>query len=140
MAMGITAPRDSIAELDEFPEDGNRYELLVQLFPFTQLEPDVLVVPSRFPMDAPWVEMTEHWLAVEVLSRSSRRYDRDFKRDAYLALGVKTVWLVEIADRCVDVCDIQGAGRAMRESFDWHVRDPDVNVRIDMDVLFAGLR
>jgi Uma2 family endonuclease len=182
MAMGITVPRYSIAELDEFPEDGNRYEILdgmlmvtpspgsphqgvatliaaelvialqkpdhahvyapgvVQLFPLTQLEPAVLVVPSRFALDAPWVEMTEHWLAVEVLSPSSRRYDRDFKRDAYLALGVQSVWLVDIADRSIEVCEKKGTGRTMRESFDWYVSAADINVRIHPSELFAGLR
>ena len=42
-----------------------------------------------------WRKITEHWLAVEVLSRSSRVYDREFKRDAYFALGLQQVWLVD---------------------------------------------
>ena len=181
MAMGITVPRYSIAEIEAFPEDGNRYELLdgmlmvtpspgsphqgiatriaielgialqkpglahvyapgvVQLFPLTQLEPDVLVVPSRFPIDAPWVEMTEHWLAVEVFSRSSRRYDRDFKRDAYLSLGVRTVWLVDIANRSIEVCVAPGAGRTMRQDFEWRVPGTDIDVNVEVTALFAGL-
>ncbi|MDQ2666967.1 MAG: Uma2 family endonuclease [Gemmatimonadota bacterium] len=144
MSMVVTLPRYTIAELDEFPSDGNRYELLdgmlmvtpspgsphqsvatrlavelaialqkpgfahvyapgaVQFFPFTQLEPDVLVVSSNSPPDAPWVEMTDKWLAVEVFSASSRRYDRDVKREAYIALGVREVWLVDIADKSED--------------------------------------
>lgn len=46
---------------------------------------------------------TEHWLAVEVFSPSSRLYDRDFKRVAYLALGVAEVWLVDVVAKTVEV-------------------------------------
>jgi Uma2 family endonuclease len=47
--------------------------------PLTQLEPDLLIVPPRFALGTPWAEIGEHWLAVEILSRSSRVYDREFK-------------------------------------------------------------
>jgi Uma2 family endonuclease len=179
--MVLTVPRYSIAELDEFPSDSNRYELLdgmlmvtplagsphqgvatrlameiaialqkpglahvyapgvVQYFPFTQLEPDVLVVPSRFPIGAPWAQMTEHWLAVEVFSRSSHRYDRDFKRDAYLALGVQEVWLVDIRGKSVEVCRAPGAGTVVRDVIDWRIPSLDRAVRIDLAEIFAGL-
>ena len=40
--------------------------------PMTQLEPDLLIVPPRFTLGISWAEISEHWLAVEVLSRSSR--------------------------------------------------------------------
>ena len=131
MAMALTIPRYTVADLEEFPDDGNRYELLdgmllvtpapssthqeiaarlvgmlhaplvhtkrARVFapgvvtrpPLVHLKPDVLVVPPHFPTGTPWAEMTEHWLAVEIFSPSSRVYDRDFKRDAYIALGVK---------------------------------------------------
>ena len=72
--------------------------------PRTQLQPDILVFPARFPPDIKWEKVTEHWLAVEVLSRSSRMYDREFKRDAYFALGVREVWLVDRWNKMVEVC------------------------------------
>ena len=59
--------------------------------PRTQLEPDILVVPARYPLVEKWADLREHWLAVEVYSRSSRIYDHDFKRDNYLRLGVQEV-------------------------------------------------
>ena len=34
--------------------------------PRTQLEPDILVYPARYPIDSKWEEIHEHWLAVEV--------------------------------------------------------------------------
>ena len=182
MGMVLTVPRYTIAELDEFPPDGNRYELLdgvlmvtpspgsphqgvatrlavelsiavqktglahvyapgaVQDFPFTQLEPDILVVSSACPPDAPWVDMTEKWLAVEVFSRSSRRYDRDSKRDAYFALGVREVWLVDIGDKSVEVCRAPGGGVVVRDVLEWHLPQLQRMVRIGLNEIFAGLR
>lgn len=53
--------------------------------PSTQLEPDILVYPARYPIDSKWEEIDVHWLAVEVLSRSSRVYDRGGSESARLA-------------------------------------------------------
>ena len=142
--MAVSAPRYTIDDLDRFPDDGNRYELLdgvllvtpaprrvhdlvvsrlqeallsslqkpglanvfgsgaVSVPPSTQLQPDLLVQPSRFALEPDWSKVTEHWLAVEVLSRGSRIYDREFKRDAYFVLGVSQVWLVDIEKKVVE--------------------------------------
>lgn len=108
--------------------------------PFTHLLPDLLVVPSRFGADAAWPEITEHWLAVEIFSRSSRRYDRDFKRDAYLALGVREVWLVDSFAGTIEVCREQGSGRLAEETLAWQVPGTDLTVTIDLQAVFAGLR
>ena len=81
---------------------------IVVSLPLTQLEPDILVFPARFSLGSTWADISEQWLAVEVLSRSSRVYDREFKRDAYFALGVQEVWLVDIGNRCVEVSRERG--------------------------------
>ena len=136
MPLPIRLPSYTIVDLEQFPDDGQRYELLegfllvtpapggphqliatrllvalqlqlgsrayvtgpgvIELKPRTHLEPDVLVFPGPIGKDFEWTDLTAHWLAVEVLSRSSKRYDRDYKRDAYLALGVPEVWLVDL--------------------------------------------
>src|SRR3990172_8457158 len=111
MGMAISLPRYTVEDLERFPDDGNRYELLdggllvtpapaashqivasriqsrlaaavqwtghahvvgpgvVVRLPNTQLQPDILVYPARFSPNLKWVEVTEHWLAVEILSR-----------------------------------------------------------------------
>lgn len=181
MGMAIAVPRYTIEDLDLFPEDGNRYELLdgvllvtpapaqshqvvvnriqfrltealelpgnarvvgpgaVAVPPNTQLQPDILVYPSGFPLSAEWAEIDEHWLAVEVLSTSSRIYDRDFKRDAYFALGVQQVWLVDRRNRCVEVCRARGVSEVVRDVIRWHVPAVHVIVSIDLSAVFAGL-
>lgn len=107
--------------------------------PFSQLEPDVLVFPARFGAMQEWTDVTEHWLAVEVLSRSSRFYDREFKRDAYFQLGVRQVWLVDIEDRSVDVWRSRTAHEAVRDVIRWQVPSSAIEVTIALAELFAGL-
>lgn len=181
MAMAATIPYYTVADLDHFPHDGNRYELLdgvllvtpapgavhqaialriatmlmnalgapgharifgpgaVSFPPRTQLEPDVLVVPARFPLSDRWQDYTEHWLAVEVYSPSSRVYDREFKRDAYLALGVREVWLVDRDDRRVEVSRVRGESVYARDAIVWRVPTLALDVRIDLWQVFAGI-
>ncbi|MEX2180051.1 MAG: Uma2 family endonuclease [Gemmatimonadaceae bacterium] len=179
--MAISIPRYTVEDLERFPDDGNRYELLdgvllvtpapnsshqivvsrlvfplalavqapghahvvspgaVVRAPGTQLEPDILVYPARFAPTVEWPKVSEHWLAVEVLSRSSRIYDREFKRDAYFALGVREVWLVDRRSRSVEVCTARGPGRIERENLAWRVPGLDIIVTIDLAEVFAGI-
>jgi Uma2 family endonuclease len=106
--------------------------------PRTQLQPDVLVYPARFGPMVDWVKVTEHWLAVEVLSRSSRVYDREFKRDAYFALGVAQVWLVDVTDKSVDVWRSRTGHTTVRDVIRWLVPGHNLVVPIDLAEVFAG--
>jgi len=108
----------------------------VVLRPRTQLEPDILVIPARFSRDATWDDVTEHWLAVEVLSPSSRVYDRDFKRDAYLALGVQEVWLVDPTLEEIEVSRPRGQRENVRDLIRWRAPTLDVVVTINLRDVF----
>ena len=112
---------------------------VVTLPPLTQLEPDLLIVPPRFALGIPWAEITEHWLAVEIFSQSSRVYDREFKRGAYFALGVREVWLVDLRDRSIEVCTQPGEGRVVRDAVTWSMPGGDVVVHVELAALFEGL-
>lgn len=181
MAMAVSVPRYTIADLERFPDDGNRYELLdgvlivtaapsnahqiivnrlqfrltqavvvpahgqvvgpgaITVPPGTQLQPDILVYPARYPIDSRWKEIDEHWLAVEVLSRSSRVYDREIKRDAYIALGVQEVWLVDRWNMVVEVSSARGPGDTVRDVLHWRVPTIGLDVEISLMDIFAGL-
>lgn len=181
MAMAISVPRYTIADLERFPNDGNRYELLdgvllvtpapshahqiivnrlqlrltqavvipakgqvvgpgaIAVPPKTQLQPDILVHPDRYPIDSKWEDIDEHWLAVEVLSRSSRVYDREFKRDAYIALGVHEVWLVDRWNKQVEVSDARRSGVIVRDVLHWRAPQLPFDVEILLNDVFAGL-
>lgn len=181
MAMPVSVPLYSVEDLEEFPDDGNRYELLdgvlivtpapnqahqiiaarliarlsaqfndsagarvvgpgvVPRPPRTQLEPDVLVYPARWPINSPWTRITDHWLAVEIFSPSSKIYDRDFKRSAYFALGVHEVWLVDADERMIEVSRLPGAVEAYRDRVPFSVPRIERSVVIELDQLFEGI-
>jgi Uma2 family endonuclease len=180
VGMAVSVPHYTVSDLDRFPDDGNRYELLdgvllvtpapnvahqaiatrlayalqnahaageatvfgpgvVTRPPGTQLEPDLLVVPRVARLRQNWSELKEHWLAVEIYSPSSRIYDRDFKRDAYLALGVREVWLVDAEERSVDITGADGRRDVARESIAWAVGDTGSVITVELGEIFAGL-
>jgi Uma2 family endonuclease len=180
MYMAVSIPRYTIADLENFPEDGNRYELLdgmllvtpqanlrhqtvasllmfelakhvgeeawvvgpaaVEQGDATHLEPDVLVFPRRFSPDLKWREVDDHWLVIEVLSRSSRIYDRDFKRDAYLAIGAREVWIVDPVKEFAEVSTKPGRVETVDSVIRWRVPDSDRIAPIDIGGIFARLR
>lgn len=181
MAMPVPMPCYTIADLDGFPEDGNRYEVLggmllvtpapgflhqgvlarlvgkvasyleteglavvvtpgvVPLGADTQLEPDGLVIPTRYPVGLQWRDITERWLAIEVSGRDSRVYDRDYKQTAYLDLGVREVWRVDLRDRAIYVSRLR-SGSAVRyeQRLDWHPPEMTTGLTIDVPKLFEG--
>jgi Uma2 family endonuclease len=181
MRMPVTLRRFTVDELDQFPDDGNRYELLdgvlfvtpaplppheailhrlilllgnhlkpwpgirmavrseVVLAPDNKLEPDIQIYQaSQIPRT--WAEVTDRWLAVEVASRSTRAYDREYKRDGYLALGVREVWLVDPFDRVVRV---MGSDKKVEQTLDLHLNwippAPVTPLRIELRDLFRDL-
>lgn len=181
MAMALHVPLYTVDDLDRFPEDGNRYELLdgvllvtpapaavhqlvasriqgelisalqkpglahvvgpgaVVRKPKTQLQPDILVYSASYAPRTDWPRIKDHWLAVEVLSPSSRVYDREFKRDAYFALGVQQVWLVDWHNALVEVSRAPGKFRRLRDELRWRTPAAAVTVSIDLGEVFAGL-
>jgi Uma2 family endonuclease len=181
MGMAASIPLYTVDDLDRFPDDGNRYELLEGVLlvtpapshrhqviatrlaaylmfgtgpkgeagvvtpgvvlrpPGTQLEPDVLVYPARFTANLKWTAITEHWLAIEIFSPSSKIYDREFKRGAYLTLGVQEVWLVDADERAIEVSRADGVVETYRDRLRWAIPGTDRHVTIELDELFEGM-
>jgi len=112
----------------------------IEIEPSVLLDPDLLVFPSSYPPGTPWTRISGWWLAVEVSGRASRVYDRDFKRDAYLALGVREVWLVDLHEREVLVSRA-GAPKDVshRGTLPWHPPEMLAPLAIDLRAIFAGL-
>jgi Uma2 family endonuclease len=111
---------------------------VVQIEPDFQCEPDILV--GRFPPDADWASMTDRRLAVEVSGVGSRVYDREYKRDAYLSVGVAEVWLLDLALQAVLVSRAGEPAKDVlhRTSVRW--RSPAGRELVfDVPSLFAGL-
>ncbi len=107
MVMGVSLRRYTVTELDAFPPDGNRYELLDGV---------LFVTPAPGPM-----------------------YDRAYKLDGYLAMGVREVWLVDPVERTVTVGRLGGDVIVAREEVSWVPPAPVVPFQLDLEVLFRGL-
>ncbi len=182
MVMPLPVPLLTIDMLDEFPDDGNRYELLegmllvtpapnnahqvvatrlahrlanaleptaaaevvavgaIQRGKHTQLQPDILVYPSKYPPTAHWRAIRDWWLAVEVLSPSSRLYDREVKRGAYLALGVGEYWIVDPSDCSVEVWSrAHNEPRRATDVLVWRPTALDREIALDLRQVFRGV-
>jgi Uma2 family endonuclease len=179
MVMPLPVPRLTIDMLDDFPDDGTRYELLegmllvtpapsfvhqvvatrlatmltnalrgtgatvvavgaIQRGRHTQLQPDVLVCAPGVRPGADWPDIHAWWLAVEVLSPSSRLYDREVKPGAYLSLGVAEYWVVDPSDRSVERFSTeQPRGARATKELVWRAPAPAPEIVIDLRELFA---
>lgn len=108
--------------------------------PRTVLEPDVAVGlgPAARRLRS-WKELRGPALAIEVLSPSSRRYDRDKKRAVYLAHGCE-YWIVDPEDHCIERWLPGGAVPSTHHAaLQWHP-DPSVApLTLDVASLFAEL-
>ncbi len=180
--MPLSLPAYTVDMLRDFPDDGNRYELLegflivtpapsrrhqviagrlfsaierylaptdlayavpvgeIQRAPRILLQPDILVLSGTESITAPWTDARDWWLAVEVFSPSSRMYDRNYKRDAYLALGVREVWLLDLDEKEVLVSRPGGpTDSAVHDVLGWHPVEMPAPLEVDLSHIFRGL-
>lgn len=67
------------------------------------VQPDVFVVATPEARTLDWAYMKTLLLAIEVLSPSTRRYDRFAKRRVYQELRVPWYWMVDLESRAVEL-------------------------------------
>ena len=105
----------------------------IEIAPKLHLEPDVLVFPSTFSPGTKWTAISGWWLVVEVLSPSSKHYDRDYKLEAYLRVGVPDVWIVDLDRGCCEVSTRDGR-RAVPEfrTVHWHPAGMSQPLHVDV--------
>jgi len=112
----------------------------IEIAPSLHLEPDVLVFPSTFRPGTKWTDINGWWLAVEVLSPSSKHYDRDYKVAAYLHLGVAEVWVVDLDRRCCEISGVDGR-RSIAEyrKVRWHPPGMTHALELDFQTIFRDI-
>jgi Uma2 family endonuclease len=66
-------------------------------------------------------------------------YDREVKRDAYIALGVQEVWLVDRWSKVVEVSRRRGPGTITNDVLRWQIPTHGVDIAILLTDVFAGL-
>lgn len=112
----------------------------LDIAPGTHLEPDLLLMPEFTQVPAKWLGVSGHLLAIEVSGRGSRIYDRDYKRPAYLAAGVREFWRVDLRDRCLYVATADApAERVVTAEVTWSPPDGGRGVTVQIDALFEGI-
>ena len=114
----------------------------------TYFEPDLLVLPPNIAVnyDAAWSDVKTWWLVVEVISPGSRVYDTEFKSDAYLRVGVESVWLVDPDTHEIRVRDkgtpeplVLGDGDVLRWRPTALAKVLPTPVEIEVSALFHGI-
>ena len=178
--VSLPLPRYTVEDLDRFPQDGSRYELLegwlivspspgtvhqalvmslsaalhvhlaagrlghvypggdVRRGANTVLTPDVLVLSRDGRPGTEWHATADRWLAIEVLSPSTQLYDRNYKVDVYLALGLREVWLVDPRTRTIAVHRAVGAQPVIvADVLRWTAPGTDAPLVLDVAALFA---
>ena len=112
----------------------------IEVAPKLLLDPDLLVWPSTYRPGTPWTTISAWWLAAEVSGRASRVYDRDFKRDVYLALGVREVWLIDLPERRVLVSSRDAPKDVPhQDELLWWPPEMASPLTIDLRAIFDGL-
>jgi Uma2 family endonuclease len=101
---------------------------------FNVFQPDVAVYAEEPPAEATGTLVPQ--VVFEILSPSNRVRDRGFKRRRYLEAGVAEVWLVDPAERAIEVCT--GAGRATRRGADAARSECLAGFALTADALFGG--
>lgn len=131
MAMPSLVPRYTLRDLDRFPNDGNRYELL---------DGFLLVTPAP---QSPH-QILRSMLVRELTFYFGRRpsvYVRDFKGPAYLRAGVRAYWRVDLPDRCVYVSTSAEPFEVRHETqVSWSPPDSTAEpLVVDIPALFEGI-
>ena len=103
-------------------------------------EPDILVLRPRADDYIEALPTPADVLLVVEVAKASRDFDRTVKAELYARAGVPEYWIVDLVDRCVEVCRGPGAeGWASRERV--HAGALAINAlpqgAIEVDALFA---
>lgn len=104
------------------------------------VQPDLFVVPLAELRTLEWDRIKGLMLAIEVLSPSTARYDRFTKRRLYQAVGIPHYWVVNPADRAIEVWTPPSTLPAVeRERLVWSPPGSDTPFTLDLDELFRPI-
>lgn len=107
----------------------------------TLVQPDLFVAPmieGRRPRT--WQEVRHLLLAVEVLSPSTARADRQIKRRRYQRHGVSEYWIVDLEARLVERWrPADERPEILAERLDWRPSDDGPPLTINLLELFAEI-
>ncbi len=127
---GIAAPRYTVDEIESWPDDGNRYELLDGV---------LLVTPSPGPTHQLVATEIAHVLAGLLEPWPHLRVSAP-RRPAYPALGVAEMWRVDCDERVIFVSRPgEPPDRAYRDVLPWAPPGVGATLALSLDRVFRGI-
>ena len=112
-----------------------------------ELDERTLVQPDVFVFEAPGGRAPRHWrevrtllLAIEVLSPSTARSDRQIKRLRYQRQGIPEYWIVDLDSRLVERWRPQDQRpEVLHDTIEWIPRVGRPSLTIDLQALFKAI-
>lgn len=105
----------------------------------TSVQPDVFVIPrDRDSRDAEWPDLRRVSLAVEVLSPSSARADRQVKRRLFQQAGIPEYWIVDLDARLIERWTPEDERpQILSEQIRWQADGAHPALTIDLRLFFS---
>lgn len=105
----------------------------------TKVEPDVFVVPRGEMATLDWKRIRHLLLVAEVLSPSSRRFDRFTKRVEFQRQGIPLYWVVDDDEKTVEEWTPAAASPVVRrERLSWRPEGSGTAFELDLAALFRA--
>jgi Uma2 family endonuclease len=103
------------------------------------LQPDLFVTPLDLQKPVrSWTDVTRLLLAIEIMSPSSARYDRQLKRLRYQRAGVPEYWIVDPDARLIERWRPEDTRpEVLGEKLTWQPDPAQSALEIDLAALFA---
>ena len=95
-----------------------------------------MVRPATPTLPETWEQMPTPSLVVEILSRTTRRRDREQKRGFYLRIGVAEYWMVDRWSRSIHVVRPDVEDLVTETMLEWRPTGASEPLRIDVTAYF----
>ncbi len=106
-------------------------------FAGSEVEPDLMVRQRPRDLHVDWDQVPVPILVVEVLSGSTRRRDRQDKRELYAEAGVDEYWIVDPERRVITVAHPDGREYTATDTLNWASRGAGTALVVQLADVFA---
>jgi len=117
---------------------GSRFEIIVGGPPDEEIvQPDVVVLPEGTRATGRDWKPPTPVLVAEILSPSTKRYDRGAKLRIYATAGVKEAWLLDPVAETIEVHDLATTGKRIFKGGEVAESRAVPGLRVDVTAFFA---
>lgn len=102
----------------------------------SEVEPDLMVRKPNPDPKKDWAKAPLPSLVVEISSPSTRRRDREHKREFYTESGIPEYWMIDVDERVVIVVRPNARSESVTETLLWHPEGASEPLTIALEELF----